>query len=264
MHISKRSSGFTIIELMVSISIMSVLLSLVLYNYRTFSNRLAVSGNAQDLNLTIRQTQAFRTSTQESSAGAGDFTTPYGLVFRRVTQGDPMATYLLFADKDGNNRYNSSLTYCLPDTECVQQLALRDNVAVGYIKTAGDAQCDVNPEYVTILFKRATADPVISTYSRAAGFRTCQSVQIGVYKTDPAAGAILSEVSVTGTGAMGTTDPQSCGAATVTAYPERTEPIVSTLREFVYPAHTITTYANCPDLRVYDGPPPYTRRIPGT
>ncbi len=258
-----RIAGFTIVELMVSISIMSVLLSLVLFNYRTFTNRLAVSGNAQDLSMTMRQTQNFRISAQEASAGNGDFTTPYGLVFRKPTQGDPMNTYMLFADRDGNNRYIEALTACFPGTECVQQLSLRDNVAVGYIKTAGGTQCDTNPDYVSILFKRVTADPIITTYSRSAGFRTCESVEIGVYKTDPVAGAILSEVSMNGTGQMSTTDPQTCGTATTTSYPEIAVPIVSTIREIVYPAHTITTYAGCPDLRVYEGPPPYTRRIAG-
>ncbi len=248
------SAGFTIVELMVSISIMSVLLSLVLFNYRTFTNRLAVSGSAQELATTIRQTQSYRLAVQEVTPGSGDFTTPYGLHFTKPTTSGLTQSYIIFADRNLNGQYDGSTSVCTPGTECLQKVDTREGVALGYVRGSGGTNCD--PTYdnaLSIIFNRAVLDAEIGVYNTSASKRTCTSGTLALYKSDPGRSALLSEVTFSNTGQMTVTEPRSCGVPGTVDTPMGLEVCFATFPPFCYtpltPAMRCTTWSLCPGLR---------------
>ncbi len=103
-----RSSGFSLIELMVTITIFVMVTSITLTNYPKFSNKLSLDLLAQDIALSLRQAQIFGSSVLGTkSAGVGEVKKfgAYGLHFeapnptRDISEsGQYLYTYLLFAD----------------------------------------------------------------------------------------------------------------------------------------------------------------------
>ncbi len=213
-----NNKAFTIIELMVSISIMTVLLFLVLYNYRAFSNRLAVSGASQEVATAIRQTQSYRLSVQESAPGSGDFTTPYGLYIKRPDFVNPGTSYIIFADRDLDGIYDGSRIACNAGTECLQKIDIRDGVSVGYVRGTGGGACD--PTYtdaMTVIFSRASLDAEVAMLNTSQTKTLCNSVTISVYKKDPSSGTLLSDITFDKTGQMTIAEPKACGTPTTIA-----------------------------------------------
>lgn len=126
--IHKKKVGFTLIELMIVIAIMSFILAVVLFNYRTFNNRLAVTSNAQEMAIAVRQTQTYGLSVKEVTKGGGDFSTGYGIYFSIDTPG----SYYIFADTNHNGLYDGDLA-CSSGTECVQKVDFRNGVTINSI-----------------------------------------------------------------------------------------------------------------------------------
>ncbi len=98
-----QSSGFTVVELMVSASILIVITSVVFAQHSRFSGNLLISNLAYDMALTLRQAQVYGLSVREFGTGSGEFDIGYGVHFDQST---PTA-YILFVDRDKNGRYDS-------------------------------------------------------------------------------------------------------------------------------------------------------------
>jgi prepilin-type N-terminal cleavage/methylation domain-containing protein len=104
--ISKRTQGFTLVELMVVISIASIILGTVVIQQNEWSDKLAVDTQAYEMALMIRQAQIYSLAVREYTAGTGDkFDIGYGVFFDIANVGQ----YIYFADKNDSNRgkYNS-------------------------------------------------------------------------------------------------------------------------------------------------------------
>ena len=68
-----KKKGFTLIELMVTVTIMMIMTAVVLFNYNQFNDSSLLNAFAYDLSLTIRQAQVYGEAVRESggSQGAG-------------------------------------------------------------------------------------------------------------------------------------------------------------------------------------------------
>src|SRR3990167_1379889 len=91
----KSGAGFTLIELMVSISIVSVIMTVVLFTYSSFNDSLALSAAGQEVASAVRQAQTYGLSVKEFSVGSEQFTSGYGIYFDPVS--DP-TNYYIFVD----------------------------------------------------------------------------------------------------------------------------------------------------------------------
>lgn len=123
----KNKRGFTIIELLVSMSIVVVILSVVVFNYRSSGDSLATDSLAQEIAITIRQAQTYGLGVRSTSSGV--FTHAYGVHFNPVSN---PTTYILFADKlTANGSYDAGSGSCgSATTECVQIFNMRDGVTI--------------------------------------------------------------------------------------------------------------------------------------
>lgn len=85
--------GFTMFELMITISIMVIIAALVLINFPGFNRQVAVSRAAQEISLALRSAQA-RALAVQKFVPTGQFPQGYGVYFNR----DDPDTYIIFAD----------------------------------------------------------------------------------------------------------------------------------------------------------------------
>lgn len=103
--------GFTLIELLVSISIVTVILTVVIINQSTYTDRVVLTSLADEIGLTISQTQAYSMGVKQFSTGVGEqiFSASYGLSFSLLDPGSNSGSdvaYINFADLNENNAYD--------------------------------------------------------------------------------------------------------------------------------------------------------------
>lgn len=98
----KSSAGFTLVELLVSITIVSIISAAVIYDYGSFSRNIELKDLTYEVALTLRQAQTFGANVKTFSGG---FDVGYGVHFEDSYAG---TKYILFADKDRNFEYDAT------------------------------------------------------------------------------------------------------------------------------------------------------------
>lgn len=94
-RLSKESRGFTLAELIVSVSIIVTFSLIFLVKYRTFTSSISLNNLAYEVGLAIRQAQVYGISVREQGeVGIGEFQYAYG-VFMRTSQ---PKTIIFFSD----------------------------------------------------------------------------------------------------------------------------------------------------------------------
>ena len=157
--------GFSLIDLLVSMSIATLLMSVVLFSYRTFHNKLAVSVASQDIALASRQTQTYSVNAKETSPGSNNFYSGYGVYFNTQIPG----AYYIFADKNNDGKYSGDAN-CSLGSECIQKNVIKNNAAISNlcgISTSGIQTCfpsggSVSVVYPPSNFQSSIADATIS------------------------------------------------------------------------------------------------------
>ena len=96
-----RVRGFTLVELLVSIAIISVITAVALVQQGQFNQTVALTNLAYEVALSVREAQVFGISVREFSDGAVT-NRPYGVEFAREYQ----TRYHVYVDIDGNSRYS--------------------------------------------------------------------------------------------------------------------------------------------------------------
>jgi prepilin-type N-terminal cleavage/methylation domain-containing protein len=100
-----RKRGFTLVELLVSVSIFSVITSIVLTSNNRFNSTIDLVNLAQDVALSIRKAQTFGLN---SRANAGVFENENGVVGYGVRlRTDTPTQYLFFVDLNASNTANT-------------------------------------------------------------------------------------------------------------------------------------------------------------
>jgi prepilin-type N-terminal cleavage/methylation domain-containing protein len=133
----KNRNGFTLVEMLVSLSIVAVIMLTVLFNYSSFNDRLALSSAAQELAVSIRQAQTYGLTVREVKSNTGLFDKAYGVYFNK---NDP-SNYYLFVDSllvdPANKKYDVGSGTCgSVTTECVEKLTLRNGVIISNVCNA--------------------------------------------------------------------------------------------------------------------------------
>lgn len=102
-----KRRGFSLIELLVSIGILTAITSVLLANHSRFGGNLLVGNLAYDIALSIRQAQLFGLSVREfkPASGGGRFDFGYGV---HLSSSD-LNTYTLYADFNLDNVYQTGV-----------------------------------------------------------------------------------------------------------------------------------------------------------
>ena len=164
MVVKNNKDGFTLVELLVTVSIMSLISASLFWNGRQFNDKLALSTTSQDVSLLIRGVQSYSSSVRESSSGTGQFSYGYGIDFDM----SDLKSVTLFTDK------NSNKVYDLGDT-LVEKNILRNGVTIKSVcvtDATNTQSCSASFKSLQITFIRPSLSATISTVDTSGFIRT--------------------------------------------------------------------------------------------
>ena len=146
------TKGFTLAELLVSIGIMIVITSTVLFNQSSYTSAISLTNLANDISLTIRQAQIYGVSVKQLQAGSNDFSSAYGVEFNTSSTGDPTGgSYIFFADRGvSKNGYYDGTWDCPVGgaSECLQKIMTTSGNTISQLcilRTNDNGVCSGNP-----------------------------------------------------------------------------------------------------------------------
>ena len=143
----RSKGGFTIVELLIVLTIMVTITSLMLANYPSFNERLAVRAASEDIASNVRLAEAYGLGVKESSA---DLFPGYGVYFKSTVTN----SYVIFADNNNDSIYQVS--------EKIKDLTIQTSVQIydlcANVKQTPPGTCGLAS--LTTFFKRPT--PIVS------------------------------------------------------------------------------------------------------
>jgi prepilin-type N-terminal cleavage/methylation domain-containing protein len=189
-----KKRGFTMIELMVSISIMVVIAAIVLTKYTVFDSTVLLKSVAYDIALMLREAQVKSVSATRGTNSIFDY--PFGVTFAPASK-----TYTAF-------RFNATGTYPWYDEVTANRVTNLQSITidrsmrvqdvcifVGGTKDCNIARLDVSfrrPEYAALFYAKPDSGPDLST--------TITSAEIVVDSTRNSANTF--KVRISGLGQM--------------------------------------------------------------
>jgi len=141
-----RNLGFTLAELVVSISIVSIIMAILVWNQSAYNDISSLTNLADDISLTVSQAQVYGIGIREFSPGTQEFGAAYGLAFSLLPS-DSNTAYIYFANLGVDEIYSDNWT-CpigLP-SECLQKFNItRGNIiqSICSIDTSNATDCTV-------------------------------------------------------------------------------------------------------------------------
>lgn len=188
---SSATGGFSLIELLVSIGILVLVLTIVIANQGSFNSSVLLRSQAYEIALDIRETQL--TSVSAKSDGTGQFRLKAGVYF---DLGAP-DRYMFFRDvgSPANGFYDSAEAFGSPGL-------LDPRFEIGEIRPSSDTLTSDND--VSILFERPDFDAIF--FKDPGVLLTATSLEIDVVvKGQPGAssgvcGVDYRTIQITGTG----------------------------------------------------------------
>ncbi len=141
------NKGFTLVELLVSISIFTLITSVAVYNHAKFNNSVLLTNLAYEIGLSVRQAQFYGISVRQNASFS--FNSGYGVHFNPAT---PTA-YTLFEDKTGGT------SHVWDSGEDLQNFTISKGNKI--LKVCVDGNC--NSTIVDISFIRPNPDAFITT-----------------------------------------------------------------------------------------------------
>ncbi len=158
--------GFTVVELLVVMSIFTVITTLILVSSSKFNSDTAVKNLAYDIALIIRQAQVYGISAREFGVGSGSFNYRYGIHFNASNPD----TIIMYADSNANNTYDGVLeqvdVYTLKNGNTVSSLCVTP--------PSGPAICGPTITRVDLLFKRPNPDALIHANPQAGVYQSAE------------------------------------------------------------------------------------------
>jgi|SRR5581483_11970736 len=190
------TKGFTLVEVIISVAIASVIMSVVLWNYSAFNDQLALSSAAQEIAIAIRQAQTYGISARETGAGQGNFDSDYGVY---LSLKEPNA-YSIFVDTNANKVYDpgQGCGSGVQNTECVEKSMLRNGVVISAICDESGSCPPSSASQLDVTFLRPNPDATID-FADDSGFIVSGPSRAGtVVLTSPMGRTIRVEVDNTG------------------------------------------------------------------
>jgi len=154
-------SGFTIVELLVSIGIFAMMTALLLAKYGNFNQGVILTNLAYDVALTIRNAQSYGLNVKSATRVTNDFSKPYGVrlscdaTTTTIPANGVDNTYFIFySDTDGSGTYSTG------DGVISTTFYTRGARTGSIYETSDPGTCGAS-KYVDIVFKRPDPNAII-------------------------------------------------------------------------------------------------------
>lgn len=154
---NKINAGFTLIEMVVVLTIFSFIAITLFVKNSEFSSKVLLTNLAYEVALSIRQAQVYGLSARELNPGSNQFNIGYGVNFNANTQ----TNYIFFADIDDDAYYDGG-------SELLETFSFRRGNRVGYfcVTTISEQERCSNTGQINVLnvsFVRPNPDAIITT-----------------------------------------------------------------------------------------------------
>lgn len=143
-----KQSGFTLIELIVSISIIVIITSVIMFQYRDYSDVTTLRGQSHEIALALREAQVNATNGKEYAPSTDQFRIQYGVHFVKATP-PAISTFYAYGDRDNNKDLENDPGNA-SNNELLSKYALRPNYTFD-ICLKGESQPDSSCTYVNDL-----------------------------------------------------------------------------------------------------------------
>lgn len=161
------TNGFTLVELLVSISIVGVVTTTILLNQSSYTRTAALTAAADELASRISEAQAYGIAVKERSPGTSDFSSAYGVAVS-VLAGDSPTSYILFVDRNSNQRYDGTWACVTGGTsECLEKITFTNGTYIAEIcniRTNGTTTCGATKRF-DVTFTRPSLEAAITFYN---------------------------------------------------------------------------------------------------
>lgn len=159
--------GFTLTELVVTVSITMVILTVILVNQSTYTDQASVANMTDEISITLSEAQAYGIGVRELTPGSDDFSASFGLAFSNLDE-EASQGYIFYADRNGNDTYDNS--WSCPDTgECgeyVSKRTMNNGVSIGSICIVRNNDTEMcNTTRVDVTFVRPSTGARIIFYN---------------------------------------------------------------------------------------------------
>jgi prepilin-type N-terminal cleavage/methylation domain-containing protein len=167
--------GFTLVELMVTVTIMTIMTAVVLFNYNSFNDSSLLNAFAYDLSLTIRQAQVYGVATRQGSGDFGadladltsvpsDFTNSYGVHFDKNATGPGYPLIMYINSLGGQGKYDNEEG----DVD-LQSFSVQRGIKIKTLCAISDStgNCSSDFDIIDVTFKRP--DPEATMYGTKGG-----------------------------------------------------------------------------------------------
>ena len=157
-HFPKKAGGFSLIELLVSVTIFVFLTSFLLAKYGTFNQGVLLTNLAYDVALTIRNAQSYGLNVKSVPTAtitySNTFTFPYGVHFDTTTGSNNKIIF--FTDSNANKIYDGT-------SEDISTYTFKINSTITSI-CVGAGACDntIPVTMMDVTFLRPDPDAIIS------------------------------------------------------------------------------------------------------
>lgn len=146
----KKYSGFTLVEMLVSIAIISMVSGVVIFNYPKFNEKVLINRAAREFVTTLRDAQARSVNVNQFG---GAFPKNYGV---KIHKGSATFNYFLFTDlgSSPNYIYDPASPCGTGSNECVAQFAFSRGITITNISIPVGAGGNPSPNDLYVLFYR--------------------------------------------------------------------------------------------------------------
>ncbi len=183
----QKQKGFTLVELLVTISIFVILTGVVMFSQSKFNGSVLLTNLAYDTALTLRQAQNYGINIRENtSTGVGSFL-PYGVHFNLASP----KSFILFADTsyraDGTadglySNDDADINTCQADKGCVNRYNIKQGNYISDLCVEDGAE-SCGKTSLDIVFKRPSPEALIRADN------SDQTYSVGIIKLKGADGS---------------------------------------------------------------------------
>ena len=161
----KLNRGMTYVELIVVLSIFSVLSSIVIFNYGDFQARVDIKNLASDIALKIVEAQKSSLSGVWNSSAADDWKPSYGVYFDLSSN----KQFIYFVDLNNNFRYGGS-SNCAA-SECLDKIVITKNNYISQIDSyTGSTLTQSIENPLSVAFRRPDSSAIFTSSGLSPGF----------------------------------------------------------------------------------------------